>query len=390
MYSPLEYFEKLEKPASLVFAAMEARGTRVDLDYLNSLKTDLEAQKKPLEDAIKNELGPINLNSPKQLLGALHAKEIYPEWKGKPSTDKRALAGLGQSAPVVSTLRQYSELETLLTSFVYPYLERGQTVVHPFFNQVGTRTGRPSCSNPNLLQIPKRTANAKRVRRMFIPREGMVIWDSDYKQIEPKMLAVLSQDPSMLHLFASDIDFHTYFADRLTISRDSAKVFDLETYYRATKWGVARHLGCDLDTAQKEINRAWELFPTLRAWEEKLIWESKRSGYCTTLFGRRIKIEDLNDGRPWVREKAERQLMNNIAQASAAEVMKFGMVRVFNDKRIHPMAGLLIQVYDALTGETPDIGNDEPYIKEGMEKAVNIGIPLTVDFKYGPNWADID
>src|ERR1700719_4262404 len=167
-----DYYKTIEAPCAKIFLQMSNRGIRVDLEYLNRLKIDLEQQKAPIEAEIKNELGNINLNSPKELLKALNEKEIYPILKGKPSTDKRALERF-REVGIVSALLRFSQVETLLSSFVYPYLERQTSIIHPFFNQVGTRTGRLSCSNPNLLQIPKHTENGKLVRRMFIPRSGM-------------------------------------------------------------------------------------------------------------------------------------------------------------------------------------------------------------------------
>ncbi len=398
-YEPYRYYEELEKPVAKVFDAMSTRGICVDLQYLNSLRKTLEGQKDPLVERIKKDLGDINIGSPKQLLGALHEKGYEPELKGKPSTDKRALERY-KGSPIIDALFEYSEIDTLLSSFVYPYLERNQSVIYPRFSQTGTRTGRPSCSNPNLLNVPKRTENGKLVRRMFVPRQGMDMWDSDYKQIEPKCLAVLSKDEAMLQLFNDGVDFHTYFANGLNIGRDKAKVFDLETYYRATAFGVSDTLKCSQEEAQKEIDKAWALFPRLKRWEEDLIYTAKRNGYVTTLFGRRIKVDNLDNteffvnkktGQKvfWKRNAAERQMMNNIGQGSAAEIMKFGMIKLYNRTDLSPTSGVMIQVYDALTGETPDIARDMPIVKECMEKAVALDIPLTVDFKVGKNWAEV-
>lgn len=387
-YKPYDYFLMLEKPVSNVFDAMSTRGVRVDLEYLAGLKLSLEAQQEPIKSSILNELGDINLNSPKQLLEALNGKGIFPNLKGKPSTDKRALSFV-QNEPIIQRLLDFSEIDTLLSSFVYPYLERGQEVVHPFFNQCGTRTGRPSCSNPNLLQIPKRSENGRKVRKMFIPRDGMELGDSDLSGIEPRMLAHLSQDKAMLELFNSGADFHNYFAERVGVNRDTAKVFDLETYYRASKHGVARTLKCSLDKAQAYIDMAWGLFPELRRWEERVIFDAKRSGYLTTLLGRRIKIEGLDSSNSWKREAAERQAMNNIAQASAAEVMKLGMIKVSKDTRLNPQFGLLIQIYDQLVAESPTMETDLQYMKEDMETAIELSIPLACEAKRGPNWAEV-
>lgn len=380
-----DYFEHVEKPASYVFQAMETRGVRIDVPYLRQLKIDLEAQQAPIKVAIISELGDINLNSPKQLLEALHAKGIKPELKGKASTDKRALDRFRETS-VVSALLRYSELDTLLSSFVYPYLERNTEVVHPQFNQCGTRTGRPSCSNPNLLQIPRRTENGKLVRRMFVPREGMLMGDCDFGQIEPRVLAHLSKDPAMLSMFNSGTDFHIFTAERLGISRDRAKVLNLSVGYRATFKSVMAQLGGTREEAQAQINAWWSLFPQLRRYQETLIFDSKRSGFCTTLLGRRIKVDGLSDGNSWKREAAERQLINNIAQGSAAEIMKMAMSAI---KRCAPDIGLLAQIYDELLFESPCIERDLEIVKECMECAIKLDVPLTVEAKLGPNWAEV-
>lgn len=393
MYSTQEYFEQIERPVAEILSQMEARGVCVDLEYLKKLKTELEEQQRPIVASIQNELGNINLNSPKQLLGALHAKEIYPALKGKPSTDKRALSEL-QEIRLVADLLKLSELSTLLSSFVNPYLERGQGVVHPFFNQCGTRTGRLSCSNPNLLQIPRRTENGKRVRRMFVPRPGMLMGDCDYGQIEPRVLAHLSKDPHLCELFNNGENFHEYTQRHMGFTPDDAgydkaKVLNLSVGYRATKYSAQRQLGGTLDEAQKEIDKWWNLFPGLRRWEEQIIHSAKRSGFCTTLMGRRIKVDNLTDPNPYKREAAERQLINNITQGSAAEIMKLAMIKIHGMKDVfHPSFGILVQVYDELLFESPRAEVDLLNVKWAMENAIKLDVPLTVDGKIGRNWEE--
>ncbi len=382
-----DYYESLEAPLSLILLKMESRGLRVDLKYLESLKGTLEALKSPLEHEVYNELGHINLNSPKQLLEALHAKQIFPELKGKPSTDKRALERF-RDIGVVSVLLRFSELETLLSSFVYPYLERNQTVVRPFFNQTGTRTGRLSCSNPNLLQIPTRSENGKLVRRMFIPREGFEMGDCDFGQIEPRLLAHLSKDPDMLAMFNSGIDFHDFTRDNMQIDRQKAKVYNLSVGYRATFKSVSAQLKCSEQEAQKGIDAWWSMFPCLRRWQDKLIWESRRSGYFTTLFGRQIRVDGLDSNNKWKREAAERQLINNIAQASAREVMVKAMLAIDKDPRLSSSFGLLVQVYDELLFESAYIEEDMKIVLDNMQNCVKLDVPLTVDGKTGSNWSE--
>ena len=381
-----EIYQKIEYPCAQIFAQMSNRGICIDLDYLRTLKEELERQRAPIEESIKNDLGSINLNSPQQLLKALNEKGIYPSFKGKPSTDKRALERIKQ--PITKALLDYSELETLLSTVVYPYLERNTQTVHPFFNQVGTRTGRLSCSNPNLLQIPKHGENGNLVRRMFIPRAGMLLGDCDFGQIEPRILAHLSKDPNLLDLFNRGVDFHSYTAERCHITRDRAKTLNLSVGYRATYKSVSSQLKCSDKEAQSEIDKWWNLFPTLRRWQDGLIYESKRSGFCTTLLGRRIRIDDLSHGNSWRREGAERQLINNITQGSAAEVMKLAMIKAVQHI---PYLGLLIQVYDQLIFETaiPEMSPIMEAVKYCMENAIALEVPLVVDCKIGPNWGQV-
>ena len=383
-----DYFRAIEKPCARIFSDMSNRGICVDLHYLQGLKENLESQKTPIEKKIHNELGNINLNSPKQLLKALNAKGIFPSLKGKPSTDKRALVYKEGGNPVVGSLLKYSQIDTLLSSFVYPYLERNEQVIHPFFNQVGTRTGRLSCSNPNLLQIPKHGENGNLVRRMFIPRPGMLLGDCDFGQIEPRVLAHFSKDPNLCKLFQQGVDFHSFTAERLKISRDKAKVLNLSVGYRATYKSVSQQLKCGEREAQNEIDKWWALFPTLRRWQDGLIYDSKRSGFCTTVLGRRLRIDDLEHGNLWRREGAERQLVNNITQGSAAEVMKLAMIKAVQHVT---WLGLLIQVYDQLVFEasTMDFASVMYAVKYSMENAIVLEVPLSVDCKQGINWGEV-
>jgi DNA polymerase-1 len=391
-----EYFREIEKPVAEIFYGMSNRGICVDLHYLETLKSSLETQKKPIQDEIQNALGPINLNSPKQLLEALNEKGIYPNLKGKPSTDKRALAYLSHIG-TVSKLLAYSQLETLLSSFVNPYLERGTSIVHPFYNQCGTRTGRLSCSNPNLLQIPKHTENGKLVRKMFIPRPGFVLGDCDFGQIEPRVLAHFSKDANMLRMFNDGINFHTFTQQKLGFPDTDdgykrAKILNLSVGYRATFKSVGQQLKCSDREAQNEIDKWWNLFPGLRRWQEHLIYECKRSGFCQTLMGRRIKVDDLSNGNQWRREGAERQLVNNITQGSAAEIMKMAMTLI--NKRIPNLYssgfGMLVQVYDELLIESKDISTDLNSVKFDMEGCTRLEVPLVVQAGCGPSWGEIN
>jgi DNA polymerase-1 len=214
----------------------------------------------------------------------------------------------------------------------------------------------------------------------------MLLGDCDFGQIEPRVLAHLSKDPALCNLFNDGIDFHTYTADRLGIDRDRAKILNLSVGYRATFKSVSAQLKCADSEARNEIENWWALFPHLRRWQDQLIFESKKSGICTTLLGRRIRIDNLDQTNKWEREAAERQVINNITQGSAAEIMKMAMLAI--DSKA-PNLGLLVQVYDSLLFEAPiEDANAMGFVVDCMKYSTALDIPLTVDSKSGPNWGD--
>ena len=217
----------------------------------------------------------------------------------------------------------------------------------------------------------------------------MVLGDCDFGQIEPRVLAHLSKDPNMLRMFNDGIDFHAFTSEKLHIDRQRAKILNLSVGYRATFKSVSQQLKCSDSEAQNEIDKWWSLFPTLRRWQDSLIYDSKRSGFCTTLLGRRIKIEDLSHGNSWRREGAERQLINNITQGSAAEIMKLAMINLTKYSETTPI-GLLVQVYDELLLESQYIEQDLNFVIHHMKNAIKLDVPLVVDAKSGPNWGEVE
>lgn len=389
VYEPcreVSYFHEIEQPCSFILDKMTQKGVKVDLNYLNELKLKLEASQTAVKGPILNELGEINLDSPRQLLQALNLKGVNPVFRGKPSLDQRGtLYTIYGTNPLVDHLKRYSEVSTLLSNFVYPYLERGEEIVRAQFRQTGTRTGRLSCSNPNLLQIPRRTTNGKLVRRMFVARPGCLFGDLDFGQIEPRVLAHLSQDKVLCQMFNDGVDFHTFTAERLNLPRERAKVLNLSVSYRATYKSVSQQLKVSWNEAQKEIDMWWSLFPELYDWQQKLIHQSKKEGYFTTLFGRRIKVEDLDSPSEFRKEAAQRQLLNNIAQGSAAEIMKKAMINI--DKA---NISMLIQVYDELLIEEPEeaVQSITEEAVSLMENCVELTVPLTVDAAIGASWEE--
>lgn len=382
----LGYFEQLEMPVSHVLYRMEEKGIQVSLSRLEELKKRIGARRNDLEAQIKRVLGPINLNSPKQLLAALNAQSIYPTLKRKPSTDKRALEPF-KGKRVIDLLVKYSQLETLLCSFINPYLERGSEHVYPEFLQARTRTGRLACKNPNLQQIPARTIEGGAIRSAFVPSSSRLFWDGDFGQIEPRIMAHLSEDPALCGMFREGTNFHRFTAERMGMSKDRAKVLNLSVGYRATSKSVSQQLKCSEAEAQKEIDRWWAMFPRLRQWEDETIAKARRDGYVTTLYGRRIKLENICSSVSWQREAAERDAVNNLVQGSAAEIMKKALIDLDKEG-----ADIRVSIHDEalieLSGNSGDLDKKADRYAEVMRNCVNLRVPLSVEWRVGSNWQE--
>jgi DNA polymerase-1 len=385
-------YKDLLWPLGYVLNDMEERGIALDLDHLRKLGAEFSAQLADISKEIKNALGDINLNSPKQLLEALHVKGIAPKYRGKASVDKRGLRSLEQT-PLISQLLGLSELETLLSSFVTPLLEQDGPAktrggaVHAFFSQTGTRTGRLACYRPNLQQIPTHTENGRAVKMAYVPRPGFKFVELDYAAIEPRLLAHFSKAKALTELFKSGINFHDFTAQRLVIDRQAAKVLNLSTGYRATKYGIAYQLKCSVEDAERQLNDWWGLWPDLYLWESNLIAETRRLGYVTTLLGRKIYIDDLDHEDKKKREAAERRVIENTAQSSVSEIIGLAMIELYK-------SGLYIvnQIHDAVLLEVEE-DFIEPSIKKAteiMESVLKLNVPIPVEAKVGDSWGAME
>lgn len=383
-------YKELLWPLGGVLNAMEERGLAIDLEYLRKLMVKLSKERSHVEKHLYGELGAINLNSPQQVLEALHVKGITPTYKGKASIDQRGLRNLEGRYPIISQLLGFSELETLLSSFVAPLLEQGrqsEAVIHPFFSQTATRTGRLACYRPNLQQVPTHSEKGKKVKRAFVARPGYQLVELDYAAIEPRMLAHFSQSRALTELFKSGVDFHDYTSERMGIDRQKAKVLNLAAGYRMTKFGMAHQLKCSVEEADRELREWWALWPDLELWENNLISATKQSGFIATLLGRHIFIDQLDSVDKKLREKAERRTIENLAQASASEICQLAMIHLYDEG-----FNLVNQVHDSIVLEIEDDEHLEAGIKracEIMENVLELSVPLICEAKQGKNWGDL-
>ncbi len=379
------YYRTLNMPLSYVLFNMEELGVKFDQTKRAELQVILETRLAELQIAISNVLGPINLDSPKQLLEALQGIGLDPKWKGKPSTDKRGLAKFVGN-PLIDNLLQFSTYSTLLTSYVQKYEAYGDSIIHPWFGQCKTRTARLACSNPNLQQIPVKTELGKYFRRMFVPtRKGYSLFAADFGQIEPRILAHDSKDKALCQMFKDGIDFHDFTSQRMGIDRATAKVLNLSVGYRATRFSVARQLKVDQWEAQRAIDKWWSMFPRLAEWEEQVICKARNDGGVYTMDGRFIPVDHLNDSDQFSREHAERMAINNKVQGTAGEINTRALIGLDNHG-----AELSISIHDEAVGEVQSHLAEMilPRYTKIMEECIKLDVPLVVNMKSGNNWEE--
>ncbi len=403
-------YRDVEMPLSLVLARMELAGIAVDRTRLASMSAEMNTDITRLTEEIYELAGlEFNLNSPKQLADVLFGKLGLPVSKSTktgPSTAADVLEELAQEHAVPQLILDYRQLAKLKGTYVdaLPLLIHPETGrVHTTFNQAVTATGRLSSTNPNLQNIPVRTALGKQIRSAFVPgKPGWVLLAADYSQIELRVLAHLSGDANLLAAFHSGADIHAKTAaevfgvDPTAVSpamRSAAKAINFGIVYGISSFGLARGTGLSRKAAQAYIDSYFHRYAGVKEYMEKTVAEARTAGYVTTLLGRRRYLPDLHSRKWPERSFAERTAMNTPIQGSAADIIKLAMLQV--DKRLR-QAGLetrlLLQVHDELVLEGPqeELADAAAIIKEAMEKACALSVPLAVDVGAGPNWLDTE
>jgi DNA polymerase-1 len=412
-------FEALEMPLVPVLVRMERHGIAVDGALLAQLDRELERAMATAEDQVHRLAGEVfNLNSTKALGQILFEKLAIHERAGvqKPkrtqtgySTDAATLEQHYSEVEIVQQLLEYRELMKLrgtyveaLPRFVNPRSGR----IHCSFSQISAATGRLASSEPNLQNIPVRTERGRRLREAFVPRgprgetEGFVFLAADYGQIELRVMAHLSGDELLRQAFADGQDIHASTAavifgvepsqvDRTMRSR--AKVINFGLLYGMGPQRVARETNMSVPEAKQFIERYFASFPTVRDWMERTLAEAREKGYVETLLGRRRKIPDIDSKNSRQRSFAENAAINTPVQGSAADIIKRAMIDV--DRRLletRSPARLLLQVHDELLFELPEseVEATTALVRECMEQAVALDVPLEVDIGVGRNWLE--
>jgi DNA polymerase I len=399
-------YETLELPLTKVLAGMEFRGVLVDRNKLESLALELEKTMEQKASYIFQLAGEaFNIQSPKQLGYVLFEKlglPVVKKTKTGPSTDMDVLEILAGEHPIAEQVLAYRSLAKLKGTYVdtLPRLIHPRTGrIHTSYNQTVTATGRLSSSDPNLQNIPIRTDEGRRIRAAFIPRAGHVLLAADYSQIELRILAHLSRDPHLVAAFQEGEDIHRRTAaEMLGIAphevtpemRRQAKTINFGIIYGMGPFGLARELRISNASARAAIERYFDRYAGVKEFITRVIEETRERGYSQTLLGRRRPIPELLSRNRTVRQQGERLAVNTIIQGTAADMIKQAMIEIDHTLTLDGLkTGMILQVHDELIFEAPfeELEQVKLLVREKMENAYALTVPLQVDLGWGADWA---
>ncbi|MFZ3590727.1 DNA polymerase I [Bacillus sp. DJP31] len=402
----LELYEHLELPLSFILAEMECTGIKVDKKRLEDMRDELSIRLAQLEKEIYEFAGEIfNINSPKQLGTILFEKLNLP-------TAKKTKTGYSTSADILEklegeheiirailTYRQLGKLNSTYLEGLLKVINKETGKVHTRFNQALTQTGRLSSIDPNLQNIPIRLEEGRKIRQAFVPsHEDWVIFAADYSQIELRVLAHIANDEKLIDAFQNDLDIHTKTAmdvfkvkaEEVTSDmRRQAKAVNFGIVYGISDYGLSQGLNITRKEAATFIERYLESYPGVQEYMKDIVHEAKQAGFVSTLMQRRRYIPDITNRNFNLRGFAERTAMNTPIQGSAADIIKKAMIDLaFALKEEGLKAKLLLQVHDELIVEAPvnEIEALKELIPRVMEHALELKVPLKVDYAYGPSW----
>ncbi len=396
----------IEAPLIKVLADMEFKGVNIDTRYLSHLLEEYNDNIDELTNSIYLICGErFNINSTQQLSKILYGKlKLTATKKTKTgySTDASTLVSMLDMHPVIEKILDYREKVKLKNTYidVLPELiDPADLRVHTTYNQLGTTTGRISSNNPNLQNIPIRTDLGRQIRKAFIPGSGYdLLLSADYSQIELRILAHLSEDSGLIEAFRSGMDIHTKTAAEIfgfeyasvdENLRRRAKAINFGILYGMTEYGLKSRLSISEDEAREYINLYFSRYPDVKKYMNKMISEAYSRGYTTTMFGRRRYIRELGSSNANIRSLGERLAVNTPIQGSAADIMKFATVVLFEKIRKAALdCNLILHVHDEIVLELKQKDQEKVKIAvaESMEKCVDLKTGLKVDIKTGRNW----
>ncbi|MEL7431276.1 MAG: DNA polymerase I [Chlamydiota bacterium] len=401
-------FYEVELPLIPILNEMERNGIFLNANRLQEQSTSLTKECDRVKQAIFAEAGATcNLNSPKQLSELLFSTMGIPRPKNaktSTATGAKILESLANKYPIVQKILHYRMLDKLLSTYVHalPKAVHPKTGrIHSTFNQSVVATGRLSCNNPNLQNIPIRSEEGKNIRSAFCPqKQGWVYLAADYSQIELRLLAHFSQDEELLRAFHKGEDIHTYTASLVyevqveavtKEMRRSAKAVNFGILYGQTGFGLAQELGIKRKEADAFIKTYFARYPAVSRYIEDAIQRAKTEGFCSTITGRKRPLLELGNKNPMIQKAAERLAVNTPLQGSAADLIKLAMISIGEKlPKVSPETLLILQVHDELIFEVPekDVPRVQKCVQHSMEHAAKLLVPLVVDISIGKNWAE--
>lgn len=398
----------VELPLVRVLASMELAGIHIDVPYLNAMSTQLAQEASALEQRIFDQAGEtFNLASPKQLGPILFDKlKLVDKPKktktGQYSTAEDVLSTLAKDHPIVADILEWRSVQKLNSTYVAALPEdvNAKTQrVHTVYNQAVAATGRLSSNHPNLQNIPIRTPRGQQVRKAFVAKDDAhVLMAADYSQIELRIIASLSEDPSMVAAFTNNEDIHAATAAKVfgvplavvtREQRSQAKTVNFGIIYGVSAFGLSNQTTLNRTEAKALIDTYYENYPKLKAYMSNQVDFAREHGYVATVLGRRRYLKDINSRNAIVRGAAERNAINAPIQGSAADIIKLAMLRIYDRMQNEGLrAQMLLQVHDELVFECPKAELDtlKELVQTEMEHAYTLNVPLTVDIGIGQNW----
>ena len=403
----LKLFNEIDMPTVEVLSDMQWNGMYVDEKELEEFGQELRGKLEILTKEIYEMAGEeFNINSTKQLGEILFEKMKLPvikKTKSGYSTDVDVLEKLKKQDPIIPKLLEYRQLMKLNSTYIEglkPYINPKTKRIHSFFHQTITATGRISSTEPNLQNIPTRFELGKRVRKVFKPENGKVYLDADYSQIELRVLAHISGDEHMIQAFKEGQDIHKQAASKVFKTpidevtkeqRSNAKAVNFGIVYGISDFGLGEQLGISRKLAKQYITEYLEQYAGIKAFMENITEEAKEKGYVETLFHRRRYIPELKSNNYMVRQFGSRAAMNTPIQGTAADIMKIAMIKVYRElKKRNLKSKIVLQVHDEMMLEVLPEEKEEIKVmmKEAMESAAKLDVPLIAEISEASNWYD--
>ena len=403
-------FREIETPIINVLSDMEKEGINIDSLYLNKLEQEFEKDLDKLKNDIYNQSGEeFNLNSPKQLGDVLFDKlKLVSKPKktktGQYSTSEEVLSNLADDHEIIRSILEWRSLDKLQNTYVKSLpneVSVRTNKIHTKFNQTVTTTGRLSSNSPNLQNIPIRTKNGQKIRKAFIPRNNdFDLMAADYSQIELRVIASISKDQNMIDAFINNQDIHTITASKIynikpdevtREQRGNAKTVNFGIIYGVSAFGLSQQTNLTRSESKMMIESYFENYPGLKSYMSNQIDFARTKGYVETIMGRRRYLQNINSQNNMIRSGAERNAINAPIQGSAADIIKIAMIRIHNEfKKQSLKSKMLLQVHDELVF---DVFSQEKklvqeIVKNTMESAVKLDVPLKVDLDFGKNWLE--